>query len=281
MACRLRHVLLVAIGCLPPVIDAHVGAVRVYGQERTASAFEVASVRLSNSDSTPMSVITTPGRFTATSIDLRNLITVAYRLPWFRIIGVPDWSERYDVVATMPSGTDATELGAMLQHLLAERFMMQAHMETRERPIYALVTARTDKSLGPQLQRASVDCTVALAARATRAEPPPTPASAVEHCDNQIRSVGHVAIRGMSLDVLANYLSGAVQDRVVVNRTGLEGNFDLELRFEPPSGGGTTTPGQFPSLFTAIQEQLGLKLEAQKGPVQVLVIDSIGRPSAN
>jgi uncharacterized protein (TIGR03435 family) len=227
-----------------------------------------------------MSVTVTPGRFTAISIDLRNLITVAYRLPWFRIIGVPDWSERYDVVATMPSGTDASELGAMLQNLLAERFMIQAHIETREQPVYALVTARRDKSLGPQLQRASVDCAVVLSAQAKPTEPPPS-ASAFERCDNQIRSLGHVAIRGMSLDALANYLSGAVQDRVVVNRTGLEGNFDLDLRFELPSGGGTGNPGQFPSLFTAIQEQLGLKLEAQKGPVEVVVIDSIGRPSAN
>jgi uncharacterized protein (TIGR03435 family) len=228
-----------------------------------------------------MSVTTTPGRFTATSIDLRNLITVAYRLPWFRIIGVPDWSERYDVVATMPSGTDVSQLGAMLQNLLAERFTMRAHMETREQPVYALVTVRSDKSLGPQLQRASVDCALVLSARAKPPESPPTRASAFEHCDNQIRSPGHVAIRGMPLDALANYLSGAVQDRVVVNRTGLQGNFDLELRFEPPSGGATGNPGQFPSLFTAIQEQLGLKLEAQKGAVEVLVIDSIDRPSAN
>jgi len=243
-------------------------------------AFEVASVRLSDS-ATPMSVVTTPGRFAATSIDLRNLITVAYRLPWFRIIGVPDRSERYDVVATMPSGTDVSELGAMLQNLLADRFRMRAHMETREQPVYALVTARSDKSLGPQLQRASVDCTVVLSARAKATERSTARASSFEHCDNQIRELGHVAIRGMSLDALANYLSGAVQDRVVVNRTGLEGNFHLELRFEPPTGGATGNAGQFPSLFTAIQEQLGLKLEAQKGPVGVLVIDSIDRPSAN
>ena len=280
MAYRPCYGLLVAIGCLLSVIDDRLGVVQVYSQERTA-AFEVASVRLSDPGSTSMSVMTTPGRFTATSIDLRNLITVAYRLPWFRIIGVPDWSERYDVVATMPSGTDVSQLGAMLQNLLAERFMMQAHMETREQPVYALVTARSDKSLGPQLERASVDCAIVLSARAKPTEPPTTRASPFEHCDNQIRALGHVAIRGMSLDALANYLSGAVQDRVVVNRTGLEGNFDLELRFEPPSGAAIGNPGQFPSLFTAIQEQLGLKLEAQKGPVEVLVIDSIDRPSAN
>ena len=79
----------VAIGCLLSVVDARLGAIRAYGQQRTAKEFEVASVRTNDSNSTPMSVMTTPGRFTATSIDLRNLITVAYRLPWFRIIGVP------------------------------------------------------------------------------------------------------------------------------------------------------------------------------------------------
>jgi uncharacterized protein (TIGR03435 family) len=269
----------VVTGCLLSVMNVGLGAADRGGQEQTTPAFDVVSVRRSDSGGPPMSVAVTPGRFTATSIDLRNLITVAYRLPWFRIIGVPDWSERYDVVATMPFGTDASGLGAMLQNLLAQRFMMRAHMETREQPIYALATARRDKGLGPQLQRARADCAVVLSARAKPTEPPP--ASAFEYCDNQIRSVGHVVIRGMSLETLANYLSGVVQDRVVVNRTGLEGVFDLDLRFEPASGGRVGDSGQFPSLFTALQEQLGLKLEAEKGPVDVVVIDSIDGPSGN
>ena len=267
---RLCRGLLVAIGCLMSVIDARLGAVRVYGQERTTTTFEVASVRLSDSGATPMSVVTTPGRFTATSIDLRNLITVAYRLPWFRIIGVPNWSERYDVVATMPPGTDVSELGARLQNLLADRFRMRAHMETREQPVYALVTARRDKSLGPQLRRASVDCAVVLSARAKATEASTTPASQFEHCDDQIRELGHVAIRGMSLDALANSLSAAVQDRVVVNRTSLSGNFDLDLRFEPPTGGATGNAGQFPSLFTAIRSNSASSLKRKKARLRCL-----------
>lgn len=278
---RLAHSLLVAIGCLVSVLDARLAPVRAFGQEQTkVTVFDVASIRRSESASTPMSVTTTPGRFTATSIDLKNLVTVAYRLPWFRIINVPDWPERYDVVASMPSGVDVGQLGAMLQSLLTERFMMRAHMETRDQPVYALVMARNDGCCGPQLQRADVDCAVVLAARATPAGAT-AQASALDPCDDQVRTLGHVVIRGMSLDALANYLSGAARDRVVVNRTGLEGNFDLELRFELPDSGSTVSAGEFPSLFGALEEQLGLKLEPQRGPVEVLVIDSIDRPSAN
>jgi len=262
-------------------LGARFGQARVSSQERaTDAAFEAASVRPSGPGSPPMSVSTTPGRFTATNIDVRNLITVAYRLPWFRIIDAPAWSERYDVVAVMPPGSDASQLGAMLQDLLEERFMMRAHMEAREQPVYALVMARRDGRLGPALQRATVDCEAAMAGQGTPTGAP-SPASAVQRCDEQIRAIGHVAIRGMSLDVLANYLSGSVQDRVVVNRTGLEGNFDLDLRFAPLSDGAARNSGDSPSLFTAIQEQLGLQLDARREPVEVLVVDSIARPSAN
>jgi uncharacterized protein (TIGR03435 family) len=251
---------------------------RVFGQERSNGiAFEVASVRPAKSDSTAMSVSATPGRFSATNIDLRNLITVAYRVPWFRIVNAPTWSERYDVAATMPTGTDAAQLGAMLQSLLTERFKMQAHMETREQPVYALVTAGDDNRYGPQLQRSKFDCAVVMAAPTN----PVARAPASDYCEGQIRGRGHVVIRGMPLDALANYLSGAVEDRVVVNRTGLGGTFDLELRFEPTNSGSARSSGEFPTLVTAIREQLGLKLEAQRGPVEVLVIDSIERPSPN
>lgn len=149
-----------------------------------------------------MSVTVTPGRFAATNIDLQNLITVAYRLPWFRIINLPSWaSERYDIVATMPTDADASQLGLMLRSLLAERFMMRAHMETREQPVYALAMARSDGRLGPQLRRSVVDCAAAMAARVPLTGTPSRELE-VTGCDDQIRTSGQVTIRGLSIDVL-------------------------------------------------------------------------------
>jgi uncharacterized protein (TIGR03435 family) len=261
---RFSRALFVIVAFVLPIgLGLRFGQVRVSGQE-PARRFETASVRPSGSEATPMSVATTPGRFTATNIDVRNLITVAYRLPWFRIVNAPSWPDRYDIVATMPPGTEAQHLGLMLQQLLEERFLMQAHVETRQQPVYTLVMVRRDGRLGPEIRRSEVDC-------ATRAN---------DSCHEQVRASGHVVMRGMSLDALANYLSGAVQDRVVLNRTGLEGSFDIELRFAAMNGP-SAGHSELPSLFTAIQEQLGLMLEPSRGPVEVLVVDSIARPSSN
>jgi uncharacterized protein (TIGR03435 family) len=253
------------------VLFAAVARLAAQGNASTAR-FEVASVKPNRSES-PMSVSATPARFTAVNIDVRNLLTAAYRLPWFRIVNLPSWvSERYDITATMPPGTGQAELGDMLQALLVERFMLRAHVEARDQPVYALVRRRQD-TLGPQLRQSAADCAREAAAQTKGAQGPDG-----GRCDEQLRAPGHLIVRGMPLGALANYLSGAVQDRVVVDRTGLQGNFDLELRFAA-FGAPVGPNSDGASVYTALEEQLGLRLEPQRATVEVLVVDSIARPS--
>lgn len=160
----------------------------------------------------------------------------------------PSWTaERFDVVATMPGGADGSQVGDMLRGLLAERFMFRAHYETREQPIYSLVLARRDGRLGPQLRRSDVDC-AALLAQPAASDAAPKGAT-VERCTKQLRTIGHVAIVGMPLEALANYLAAAVRDRVVVDRTGLSGHFDAELQFAPEGG---CSRGKLPRPSTAV-----------------------------
>jgi uncharacterized protein (TIGR03435 family) len=263
-------------------------------------AFEVASVKQNKSGDGRAGLFGQPGgRFNATNIPLRLLIRNAYQLQDFQLVGAPDWiaSTRFDIVAKAageltpaPPGTPGP-MQMMLRTLLADRFKLKVHRETRELPIYALLVARSDGKLGPQLRPASVDC-AALAAARGRGGPPLAPPQPGERpmCGMRI-GPGVMSGGGFPLSQLAVTLSQFAQ-RVVVDRTGLTGNFDLDLTWTPdqipqgPPGGGP--PGapppppidpNGPSLFTAVQEQLGLKLDSQRGPVEVLVIDSVEQPT--
>jgi uncharacterized protein (TIGR03435 family) len=155
---------------------------------------------------------------------------------------------------------------ALLRSLLEDRFKLKSHRETPELQRYALVLARKDGALGPQLRRAPVDC---------KAEP--------RQCGLQIQS-GRFSSESTVISTLVNFLGSNVQ-RVVVDRTGLDGRFGLTLEFTPDrtplplAADATPPPADKPSIFTALQDQLGLKLEAERGPVDVVVIDHIERPT--
>jgi uncharacterized protein (TIGR03435 family) len=177
----------------------------------------------------------------------------------------------------------------MLQSLLAERFKLATHKDTRELPIYSLEVARSDGRLGPQLRPATVDCEAMIAAARARGGPPPAPPAPGERPICGIRiNPGRLSGGGFPLSQFAATLSQFVQ-RIVVDRTGLSGNFDVDLTWTPdqlPQGG--PPPGapplppadpNGPSIYTAVQEQLGLKLESAKGPVDVLVIDRAESPT--
>jgi uncharacterized protein (TIGR03435 family) len=179
-----------------------------------------------------------------------------------------------------------------MRNLLAERFKLVVHPETREMPIYALVPARSDGKLGENLKPAAVDCAARMRERG-RGGPPPTPPAPGERIQCGMRiGPGTMNGGGFPLSQLAVTLSQFVQ-RVVIDRTGLAGNYDLDLTWTPDrsmQGGpiGPPPPGapplppidpDGPSIFTALQEQLGLKLDAQRGPVDVLVVDSVERPT--
>jgi uncharacterized protein (TIGR03435 family) len=272
--------------------------------------FEVASIKPNKSgDNRVMIGVQPGGRFTATNVTLRMLIRNAYQLQDFQITGGPSWltEERFDIVAkaeandTMGDPFRAQQSGQpsrgqlMIRALLADRFKLVVHNENKEMPIYALVLARSDGKLGPQLKPSEVDCAAMMAAGRGRGRgmpppEPPGPGAPPPPCGIRI-GPGNMAVGGSPLTQVANSLS-MFAGRIVVDKTGLTGNYDFTLTWTPDQmpGAGQRPPGapepppidpNGPSLFTAVQEQLGLKLESQRGPVAVLVIDRVERPTEN
>jgi len=180
-----------------------------------------------------------------------------------RIVGLPSWtkSERYDVEAKVDyedvlkwKALSLTQKSLALQPLLVKRFNLQFHHEARERPTYSLVVAKN----GPKLLKAQ------LGAGGN---------------DQSTVAPGKIVLKGSSVSVLASLLSSQGLSHVVVDKTGLTDMYDITLRWSPDDIG--SSDASLPSLFTALQEQLGLKLEYNKNPIDVIVIDHIERPSAN
>jgi uncharacterized protein (TIGR03435 family) len=265
------------------------------GADAGRLVFEAASVKSNRSGATDIRWTFVNGRFTAVNVTLKALVSSAFGSPQqpladFQIAGGPPWldSARFDVLAQVPEATTgdnrttmtASTLG-MLRSLLAARFRLRTHVESREQPIYALVVRDKDGALGPQLRRRTVDC-AAIAAGTATGEP----------CGGQIVP-GRVSARGVSIPQLVSGLARLMPDvgRLVVDRTGLTGTYDMDLTWtsdQLPSADRDATPmpaapidPDGPSLFTALQEQLGLKLESARGPVDVVVIDSVQPPSEN
>jgi uncharacterized protein (TIGR03435 family) len=169
---------------------------------------------------------------------------------------------------------------SMLRTLLGDRFKLAVHRETKEVPMWALVLARRDGRLGPRLRPTAGDC-AAWIAGGRRGAPPPLPADLP--CGRGVVSASAIRNSAMTLAQLANLLSPRVE-RPVQDRTGLAGNFYVDVQWTPePSTQGSPDSGLADglptSIFTALQEQLGLKLESIKGPVDVLVIDHVQRPT--
>ena len=255
--------------------------------------FEVASVKPNKSGVNRVLIGVQPGgRFTTTNTPLRFLIRYAYQVQDFQIVGGPDWiaSENFDIMAKAegdppptPPGT-VGQLQLMMRSLLADRFKLVTHLEKRDLPIYALVLAREDGKLGPGLSQSTVDCEAMRAeARGRGGAPPAPPAPGQRPVCGMMMGRGQIRGGGFPLSQLAASLSQTVQ-RVVVDKTGLTGNYDLDLTFNADmtqDAQGTTAAvdtGQA-SIFTAVQEQLGLKLDSQRGPVDVVVIDRVEPPT--
>jgi uncharacterized protein (TIGR03435 family) len=211
---------------------------------QTQPAFEAASVKPAKPDENATSY-TRNGEFMGS---LQSLIWFAYGVEDYRISGGPKWltTDRFDVVYE-PTGPQAK---LMLRTLLAERFKLAVHTETRQMPVYALVVAKG----GPKMEKT----------------------------DGSIISGGGgpAMIKGtMEMSTLAdNYLSSTLRRRVI-DQTGLTGAYKLSLKWTPDDK--PVTDNSLPSLFTAIQEQLGLRLESTKGPVEIFVIDHAEKPSEN
>ena len=256
------------------------GATSLLAQSYT---FEVASVKPARPDNPPGQGLSRApgGRFTAVNAPVRFLILYAYQLQGYQLIGAPDWiaTERFDIVAKMagdpPSivtaGPDPMRLAT--RTLLADRFGLVVRGETRELDIYALTMAKPGGQPGPALTPSPDDCSV-MAARARAAAPTPSADGTPPFICGQSLGAGRIRFGGYPLSLFANGLS-QIAGRAVVDRTGLTGNWAFELTYaaEP------SPDSDAPSLFTAIHEQLGLKLDATTGPVDVLVVDRVQRPT--
>lgn len=209
------------------------------------------------------------GRFSATAVTVRSLLRTAYRVQDYQIAGAPGWfsTKRYDISAKADGTPPAQQ--PFLQTLLRDQFQLAVHHETRELPAYALTVAKNDGRLGPQLRKSDFDCDVYLAG--THDLPMP---GRVSPCSARI-NMGVLSAKSIKMSQLAPSLA-PLAGRFVEDRTGLAGRFDVELTWTPDAAA-ADAPG--PSIFTALQEQLGLKLVSEKAPVEVLVIDHAGQPA--
>jgi uncharacterized protein (TIGR03435 family) len=219
-----------------------------------------------------------------TNVSIGQFIRSAAPVPVREVIGLPEWAstERYDVTAKPPSDSTREQRSEMWRTLFAERMKLVAHVEERERDTFALVLARSDGRLGPQLKPSTLDCSP----RPPGPLPPPPPTEFTDFANRCGGSFGKNSIvsGGITLDSLVVSLSG-LAGRLVNNRTGLQGFYALKLNFSAPRDGSSSReaalPDDAPEFFTALQEQLGLKLQPEKTIVPVFVVDSIERPTEN
>ena len=210
------------------------------------------------------------GAVNLTNQTVRTLITSSYQTQDYKVVGGPAWlsTDRFDVVAKASADSSLPQRLAMVRSLLADRFALVMHEESREMPVYALTQAKAGQ-LGPRLEKAVRDCSPQPAPRPPLADG--RPACGTNAAPGRLRS------GGVTMDAFANRLGTLPQlGRPVINQTGLDGLFDIDLAFalDQPAPDAV-------SILTAAQEQLGLKLEASRAPVRVFVIDNVSRPAAD
>ncbi|HTW80427.1 MAG TPA: M56 and DUF3738 domain-containing protein [Terracidiphilus sp.] len=268
----------------------HAGQTAVLAQAEDAPAdlpkFDVASIKPNKSGEMRFMMHFTPDGLSMEGLPVQMLLTQAFGVEDDRIVGAPPWvqSDRFDIEAKV-APEDAPKLDKlkreermeMLQPLLIDRFGLKFHHETREMPVYVLEVAKGGSKLKP-------------------AESEAGDGKGGQNMPRMMMSIGNLEAQGAQIDMLAHALSGQV-GRTIIDKTGLTGKYDFSLHFTPenmplrmgpgPDGGhpGADAPPPpdttGPDIFTAIQEQLGLKLVSEKGPVDVIVIDRIDKPSVN
>lgn len=255
-----------------------------------AVAFDVVSIKRNLNPQAGGGARTTPdGGQVMTNVTIRQFITAAAPGPVREVVGLPAWAdaggEHYDVAVKPPAGSTPDDHRLMWHAMFAERMKLKAHIEEREETIYALVIARSDGRLGPQLKPSPLDC-----ARPPAVPHLPLPDSATleERIAVKMRECGAlfgqgvIAVGGMRLTDVVRSLRGLVGGEVR-DQTGLPGFYAFTIKFTSPRGGVApkTTFNDAPDIFTAFQEQLGLKLRPEKGKVAILVVDHIERPTEN
>jgi uncharacterized protein (TIGR03435 family) len=253
------------------------------GKQVVLPAFEVASIKVNASGSENFGFTARPGGvMVATNVSTRQIVTYSYSMQNSRVEGGPDWLDtvRYDITAKASEAARPDQMLLMFRTLLADRFKLVMHTDARDTAIFALVQARPDGRLGPQLRASStVDCDAARAEQARGAAIAASDGRPI--CGGRTRA-GLITAGAVSMDELARNMSRMV-GRAIVNRTGLQGRYDFDLKFTPEgeltaAPAADRPPDAPPSLFVALEEQLGLKLEPERAPVDVVVVDSIARP---
>ncbi len=255
--------------------------------------FEIANVMPNKTGAMRVTMQVQPGgAWEATNVTLESMIRLAYRIQESQLVGGPAWiyNERFDIVAKSPQGSPGQEFGHRMQSLLAERFGLTLHSETRELPVYALINSG---SQGRRLRQSTVDC-VAFA-RGRNGQPPRPSLPGERPTCGMTAAPGRLTGGGITMLQLAQTLA-RYTGRTVIDDTGLAGNFDFDLEFTADPAflgrgpGGGLPPGPPPGatpnsagapIFAAVQEQLGLRLDSRRAPVDVLVIDSAEQPQTD
>jgi uncharacterized protein (TIGR03435 family) len=300
---RVQSAAVVAIAMVPVIAAAQQFLPNFGPPVDPDTRFEVVAIKAFDQGSGGFLMRMTPGRFDST-VPVGILLRQALQKPDYQIVGAPGWldTERYSITAKAPEGVPPAAMSVMLVNLLKDRFQLATHLETRELSIFNLVFARADGRLGPDLKATSAECQAIMAERiaaakasAGRGGPPPLPSMPGPNeplpCGFGRLIPGSVAVSGRTLAQFVSVLSDLAR-RPVLDKTGLTGMFDFALKFAPETAG---APGPFammpggptlppvdpdaPSFVTAVQEQLGLKLESARGPVEVVVIDKFEKPT--
>ena len=301
---RVQSAAVVAIAMVPVIAAGQQFLPNVGPPVDPDTRFEVVAIKAFDQGSGGILMRMTPGRFDST-VPVGTLLRQALQKPDYQIVGAPGWidTERYSIAAKVPEGVPPAATSVMLVNLLKDRFHLATHLETREQPIFNLVFARADGRLGPDLKATSAECQATLAERiavakaavAGRGGPPPLPQSFPGPneplpCGFGRLTPGFVAVSGRTISQFVTTLSDLAR-RPVIDKTGLTGMYDFALKFAPETAGIAGPIGLLPvapppavdpdapNLYTAVQEQLGLKLESARGPVEVVVIDKFEKPT--
>ena len=299
-----KRVLLAAVAVVAFVTPVAVGALNPPPQTRrvpapgTLPAFDAVSIRanITSGRGGRSGGAMQPQRFFVENATLKTIVRRAYGtagqapgntldLLEQQVVGGPEWvtSDKFDITATTVAATESAQMRLMVQRVLAERFQMKAHWEKREMPVYLLTMARPDRQPGTGMTlKSEADCV-----RGRRDGPPPIPQPGVPapppNCGAIQFGPGQLITGGVPMEWLVSTFTNVPVitgiDRPVLDRTGLKGSYAFTLKFAPPQN--TNPDPDRPPFMTALQEQLGLKLDATRAPVDVLVIDSVERPSEN
>jgi uncharacterized protein (TIGR03435 family) len=294
---RRRLLVFATLGLLPVVLLA---------QTETRPSFDVVSIRPNRTNQgIPLVVFQPGGRMIAANVNIRQVILVAYGIENLQLVNAPDWTttERFAIEARTSEATPTSTIRLMLRSMLADRLGLVTHSERRELPIVALTMARADKRPGPKLRPSGPECAPVRPPEGIPIPPPPPPPPPGAANAAPIRIIletdeplgrrcgamvapGWMSARSITMQEFTRQLSPVLR-RPVINETGLAGQFDYDVIFSPEGLGGAlvgpppASVSDAPSLETALRDDLGLRLESRRGPVDVIVVDRIERPTEN